>query len=258
MPILGRAAYRCLWSVHTIPATWISSSSKTRPPKLLVGWVERIAGSDRFRWKRIPQTKHLDSMVKRSIRGITNLVWDPLANDSFPFHDLKYVGCRERRPFQCPVTLSFPTNRTRPTDDIALPPTVRSYPVLQFWTLSVYFNIEITNRITGMGHILDKFGNTCGALYPDGLEETTFFNSAGPFELITLSSTFRGPRTWLDSGLREIFKNPNSRSTDEFYNVMVLEWSEGVAERRGIGLVRQDSVTKSLLPGPAWKEIFLA
>jgi len=109
-----------------------------------------------------------------------------------------------------------------------------------------------------MARILDKFGNTCGALYPDGLEETTFFNSAGPFELITLSATLGRPWTWFDGELRKIAEDPNLQGTDEFYNVLVLEWSEGVAERRGIGLVRQDSVAKSLLPGPAWKEIFLA
>jgi hypothetical protein len=43
-----------------------------------------------------------------------------------------------------------------------------------------------------------------------------------------------------------------------FYNVMVLEWSGPVAERRGIGLLRQDAVMRSVSPGPAWKEILLA
>jgi len=43
-----------------------------------------------------------------------------------------------------------------------------------------------------------------------------------------------------------------------FYYVMLLEWHEGIAERRGLGLLHQNAVDFSLAPGPTWKEIFLA
>lgn len=195
---------------------------------------------------------------KRSTSGITNLVWDPLANESFPYHDLEYIGYRERRLFQCPVTLSFPTTRTRPTDDIALASIARNYPVLQFWTLSVHFGIQFTNRMESTGHILDRFGNTCGFLYLDDFGETISFDSAGPFEMIALSTSSNGEGTLVYASLEAVSKEPNLNNTNDFYNILVLEWSEGVAERRGIGFIRQDSVAMSLPPGPVWKEILLA
>ena len=180
---------------------------------------------------------------KRSVGGIISLVWDPLANESFPYKNFEYVGYRGRSPFYCPCPLSFATTRTLPTDDITLESTARTYPILQFWTLSVYFNIKITDSIKSGASIIDRFGHDCGALHLDGLEETNFFNSAGPFEFIALSKA---------AGWDKLEDAP------EHYNVMILEWSQGVAERRGIGWIKQDSVTQSLPPGPAWKEIFLA
>jgi len=204
----------------------------------------------------LPQYSHINEFLKnntwivwykRSVGGITSLVWDPLANDSFPYQDLEYVGYRGRSPFHCPCPLSFPTTRTLPTDDITLESTAWTYPILQFWTLSVYFNIKITDSIGSRASIIDRFGNDCGALHLDGLEETTFFNSAGPFEIIALSKA-AGQATG----------RPELEDAPEDYNIMILEWSQGVAERRGIGWINQDSVTQSLPPGPAWKEIFLA
>jgi hypothetical protein len=195
---------------------------------------------------------------KRSPRGVISLVWDPLANDSFPYHDHEYIGYRDRRRFQPPVALPFPTNRTQPTDDLNLAGAARTYPILQFWTLSVFFIIKVVDRIQGIARVFDKFGDTCGALYPDGLEETMFFQSPGPFEMIVLSETQKRPWTWFDSDLRKILEDINSQHSDEYYNVLVLEWSEDVAERRGIGLILRDSIMNSLLSGPVWKEILLA
>ncbi|KAK4039406.1 hypothetical protein C8A01DRAFT_47124 [Parachaetomium inaequale] len=192
-----------------------------------------------------------------SPRGVTSLVWDPVANNEFPLGDLEYVGYRGRRTFKPPFPLPFPTSRTQPTENVVVE--ARSYPILQFWTLSMHFNLRITNRILGVARITDRHGTTCGALYPDGLDGAAFFNSPGPFELIALSATRADLWTWYDSELRSIFEDPNLRGQEDgFYNVMVLEWSGPVAERRGIGLLRQDAVVQSLHPGLAWKEIFLA
>jgi hypothetical protein len=43
-----------------------------------------------------------------------------------------------------------------------------------------------------------------------------------------------------------------------YYNILLLEWRDGIAERRGIGHIFQAAVTNSLGRGPVWKEIFLA
>ena len=43
----------------------------------------------------------------------------------------------------------------------------------------------------------------------------------------------------------------------KYYNVLLLEWDRGIAERRGFGVISQNAVENSLA-GPIWKEIFLA
>jgi hypothetical protein len=49
-----------------------------------------------------------------------------------------------------------------------------------------------------------------------------------------------------------------SRRTSRDYNVILLEWNEGIAERRGFGIIDKEAVERSFAPGPLWKEIFLA
>lgn len=191
---------------------------------------------------------------KQSPGGVISLVWDPLANEDFPLGDLNCVGYRGRHIFKPPFPLPFPTSRTQPTENLAIQ--ARTYPILRFWTLSMHFNLTVTDRIQGLARIINGNGETCGALYPDGLEESTFFNSPGPFELIALSITPPTPWTLYDSAVREIFQDMNQEVG--FYNVMVLERSGPVAERRGIGLLQQDAVARSVPPGVAWKEILLA
>jgi hypothetical protein len=193
---------------------------------------------------------------KQSPGGVTSLVWDPLANEEFPLRDFEYVGYRGRHAFKPPCPLHFPTSRTQPTENLQVAAPDRTYPILQFWTLSMHFNLTISNPIEGLARIVDENGMTCGALYPDGLEESTFFNSSGPFELIALSATPSRPWTWYDSDLGKLLEHIKEK--DEFYNVMVLEWSGPVAERRGMGLLWKDAVARSLPPGLAWKEILLA
>jgi len=111
------------------------------------------------------------------------------------------------------------------------------YPILQFWTLSLFYQIDKINIFVAETCVLDNTGKQCGHIYLDGFEETTFLDSGGPFEFILLS---------VDT------------APQDYYNVMLLEWSKGVAERRGIGTLEKLAIARSLLPGPAWKEIFLA
>lgn len=53
--------------------------------------------------------------------------------------------------------------------------------------------------------------------------------------------------------------NVMSMTDNEYgYNVMLLTWSDGLAERRGIGFAKQeDFIAKCLPPGAEWKEIVL-
>ena len=87
-----------------------------------------------------------------------------------------------------------------------------------------------------------------GTVALDGFEETSFFESEDPIEVLLLSSEATS-RYRLPSGL--------GTSPWGSYNVMLVEWQKGLAERRGIGLLRKEAIHQSFQPGPQWKEIVL-
>ncbi|KAH8802926.1 heterokaryon incompatibility protein-domain-containing protein [Xylogone sp. PMI_703] len=191
---------------------------------------------------------------KRSSSGITNLVWDPEANESFPFNDMSYEGYRERSPFRPPIPLMFPTTRTRPTTDLLFDRPFPPYPMLQFWSLVVYYLISDIDVFRGRGLLLDSAGRKCGTIYMDSFEESDFFNSQSVVELVLLSK-------W--NGI--MFKQnwdpiyiPAQAGWWQYYLAMILEWDQGVAERRGIALISLTAITGSYPPGPAWREILIA
>ena len=175
---------------------------------------------------------------KRSPSGIVNLVWDPSANELFPSHDPKFLGYRERQAFQIPPELRITTSRTSPTDNLPFDMPRLTYPILQFWTLAVYYKIGNIDVFSGKANIFTGNAAVDGTLEMDGFEETTFFlDPEKVFEFILLSE--------------------DCTSSDQ-YNVMLLEWDSGIAERRGIGNIKKSAIRRSLPPGPVWKEILLA
>ncbi|KAI1741354.1 HET-domain-containing protein [Xylaria scruposa] len=191
---------------------------------------------------------------RRSARGALNLVWDILANEDFPMDDDSYLGYRKRTPFQPPVPLAFPTSRTQPTENLddAIP--VRTYPVLQFWTLSAFFNIKVVNHLATYASIIDEFGTPCGALCLDN-PELVVVKSAKPYELIAISAVHH--RYWGPSRRPE-YLGVGIGNNERGYNVMLLIWNDGLAERGGVGFIGQeDFINKSLHPGAQWKEIIL-
>ena len=70
-----------------------------------------------------------------------------------------------------------------------------------------------------------------------------------PLELIVLSGVSELGASYVCSG---------SAGDHAEYYVMLLDWDEEVAERCGVGTVRNDGLLNSFKPGPAWKEITLA
>lgn len=176
---------------------------------------------------------------KRSQSGITNLVWDPAANDSFPFHDMSYIGYRRRHTFEPLAPLGFATTRTAPTETIHILDPVPPYPVLQFWTLAVYMKLSHVDVFDGKCELVGKSGAKCGETLLDGFEDTDFFSSEEPFEFILLSCA----------------AEPKHRGGD--YHVMLVEYNQGLAERRGMGRMSQNRILESFSPGPVWKEVVL-
>ncbi|KAF5571126.1 hypothetical protein FPHYL_642 [Fusarium phyllophilum] len=196
---------------------------------------------------------------KRSSSGIASLVWDPGANSSFPLSDLNYAGYRRRRPFADGrhIPRRLDTRRTLPSEQVSFSREVPSYPMLQFWTLSLFYRISDIDVFNATGYLQDSNHNKCGFVRLDGFGETEFFESRGFFEIILLSeathhkslATF--PEQWQD-------QYPLAAGQCKYYHIMILEWHGGIAERRGFGLLHQGAVEFSLAPGPSWKEIFLA
>jgi hypothetical protein len=123
-----------------------------------------------------------------------------------------------------------------------------SYPLLQFWTLSVFFRLGVPGLGTEtiQAPLLGNGLTECGSVFLDGFHEVNFFGGQGPFELLVLSESR------IDLVKRERLK------TWDFYNVMLIEWKMGVAERRGIGSLRKSALGQTFAPGPVWKEILLA
>ncbi|KAM0426344.1 hypothetical protein ACHAPT_008385 [Fusarium lateritium] len=177
---------------------------------------------------------------KRDQSGVSTLVWDPAANESFPAHDASYIGYRHRSAFHSPVPLGFPTTRTAPSNPIPVTLQLPAYPVLQFWTLAVYLKLSKLDVFNGRCRPKGKSGDICGVLTLDGFEAMDI-SPDEPLEVVLLS-----PR-----------HDESPIGPGEYYNAMLLEYNGGVAERRGIGFISQDMIKESFPPGPVWKEVVL-
>ncbi|KAF4458054.1 hypothetical protein F53441_129 [Fusarium austroafricanum] len=173
---------------------------------------------------------------KRSRSGVTNLVWDPDANPLFPLGDMK---------------------RTMPSERVFFSRALPSYPLLQFWTISLFYKIIEIDVFKATGYLSDSNQMNCGFVWLDGFEETTLFESHDPCEIILLSEAYSHP--FLDyEGVQWQHPYPLTVGQWTFYNVLLLEWQGGIAERRGFGVLHQSAIRYSMAPGPSWKEIFLS
>ncbi|KAK1590359.1 heterokaryon incompatibility protein-domain-containing protein [Colletotrichum navitas] len=186
---------------------------------------------------------------KRSPSGAVSLVWDPSANEAFPFEDPGFEGYRKRQQFQPPEGLlgGISVSRTHPTENLHYPLPRLGYPLLQFWTLSLNFKLRVKDIFVGVASIVARYGNVAGETRLDALDETSIHESEGPFEFALLS----GAWMWAPS------PKSGSESLQPRYFVMLLEWDGPIAERRGIGWIDRSAVEEGFGPGPEWKEFIL-
>ena len=119
------------------------------------------------------------------------------------------------------------------TGDHVRPP--RSFPLLCFWTLAVFFDLYSVDYVKGTAFIGSTFlSYNFGKVILDAPDDYPLFHSC---EFILLS---------------RIHQNGAKK-----YTVMLIDWTDGVAERRGIGEIVHSEIRNSLAPGPIWKEIVL-
>lgn len=120
-------------------------------------------------------------------------------------------------------------------------------PLLFFSTLAVFFQLKYVDYIKGKAQVHVGY-HPIGIVTLDGVDEYPVPSDA---EFILLSKTVPSEydleeldfKTWLAS--------------KEVYTAMLIEWVDGVAERRGIGFISAVEIKNSMAPGPVWKEIIL-
>ena len=184
--------------------------------------------------------------------GLETLVWNPSNHtvQTTPRQTTAQPRGGERYPTQRYTFqsnyITIPTTRTAPTPGLwPNGQDLRSYPILRFWTLSVWLKIDTIGVLGEETRLLDANGEDCGHVMIDGLDESHLDEAAAaeePVELILLSRTDMVTLRRLRMG----------------YYVMILEWKDGVAERRGLGRIYDQCLQYTFAPGPMWKEITLA
>jgi len=137
---------------------------------------------------------------------------------------------------------------------------------LQFWTLSVHFNIELDALAvihhsslepenTGNGlrrfHLIDQYRRECGwvLLNEDWIEKTT--SKEDKLQEFILISETGGSEQISDLREEELGQCWNE------YNAMMIVWEHGIAERVGLGRVMKHSLVDSTGLNLEWKEILL-
>ncbi|KAF6804480.1 hypothetical protein CMUS01_14840, partial [Colletotrichum musicola] len=118
----------------------------------------------------------------------------------------------------------------------------QSYPLLQFWTLTVYYRTRVENAFAGICTMYGNDGSSCGIVRVDGLESDIVSSGDDPWEFILLSEHS-------DEG--------QDQGLDAVYTIMLLEKHNGFAERRGLEYCSLSRIPLSYPPGPVWKEIIL-
>jgi hypothetical protein len=156
------------------------------------------------------------------------------------------------------------------------------YPLLTFMTVSVLFKIGANS----ISDLYDKDSNICGYIRYDQsplktskcfsefilLSETNYADKDFPILKKTKRKRYNlevqsdqgGSRSLRseneDTGNQSPYVDLYDRATYrwDYYWILLIEWDDGVAERRGIGQIYKAAAEKSFPPGPVWKRIVLA
>lgn len=194
---------------------------------------------------------------KRYPSGAIKPIWDNSEGDDFAMPKNQFGW---RHPPGIGHRVRVKSTVTAPTEDLIFLTELPSYPLLQFWTVSVYLKILHFDVFDATAHIVVGGDDKRGELKMDGFGDDEFFQPGQIYEFILVSERFELSRAecncenahgWTEQALRR--PKPVSRA----FNVLVLEWKGGLAERRGMGVLCGSAVERSLLPGMSWKEIVL-
>lgn len=147
------------------------------------------------------------------------------------------------RPREC-----TPMDHGVPSERPAKPHPSPTFSLLCFSTLAVFFELTGIDYVKCVADVTHPVRGTIAVVTLDGFDE---YPPARHAEFILLSKTTPSDDDLVEAGLRLSF------SSKEVYMIMLIEWIDGVAERRGIGFMDALEVENSLAPGPVWKDITL-
>jgi len=166
----------------------------------------------------------------------------PEPDYSLPHHINKARTAQMQPP---PFNLSnFPTQPNR-----ILQTPGRTYPMLQFWTMTARYKIlQSKPGNPYFAAITTRDGQPCGDIGLDDLLESGTL----PYEFLILSQAQRRDKSYYLPGSQDADCN-----YDSFHVMLITRDTDGIAERRGIGIVLQSSLDSSFEPGPRWEEIIL-
>lgn len=123
-----------------------------------------------------------------------------------------------------------------------------NFSLLCFSTLAVFFELTGMDYVKGLAYVRRPGKGAIGIVTLDGFDEYPPVRHA---EFILLSKTTPSEHDLDEMGLKE------DLDSKEVYMIMLIEWIDGVAERRGIGFVDAVECRNSMAPGPVWKDIIL-
>lgn len=159
-----------------------------------------------------------------------------------------YVATYRKPDFGVLPRPSRQTDRGFPSERLAKPHASPTFSLLCFSTLAVFFELTRIDYVKGLARIRRPGKGTIGIVTLDSFEE---YPPARHAEFILLCKTTPADYDLDEMGLK------GDLDSKEVYMIMLIEWTDGVAERRGIGFVDAVECRNSMAPGPVWKDIIL-
>lgn len=138
----------------------------------------------------------------------------------------------------------------------------KPYPILRFWTWVLTLTIQMTDVFTSDARLLGANGEDCGWVSLDdlgGSESDIMFHDSEPVEVVLLSEgcpqkTFRNDEKYV----LDTWRPTEVEICDGLhYNVILVKWDGGIAERRVYGWIRKKALHLGFGQGTHWKEINL-
>lgn len=160
-----------------------------------------------------------------------------------------YMATYRKPDFGLLPRASSRMDRGIPSERPAEPHPSPTFSLLCFSTLAVFFELKHMDYVKGLADVVGHPSR--GAIGKITLDDFNEYPPPRYAEFILLCKT-----TPTDHDL-DAMGPKLSFTSKEVYMIMLIDWIDGVAERRGIGFIDAVESRNSIAPGPVWKDITL-